>query len=343
MLEIAKLLLITVAPIAISVIGAGLFWKRKYGNFLGAFVLNPRRGLEEQGLLWISIIAPILYFIFLGFFSWADYSVLVSSKGFETFLKISVLPLSILALAIPLSILVSRFHATGQTAEQIRKSIVKNDLDMLALHRKEMYAYFDQIGHMQVDDYSPFSQAPKVHPRVHKHFFVIQGDGLGPAPNHNMFKNIESNLNSAGLHLAAMIPKIDSFDHYLAASSCIMRVAIDLGGEELNLAISKNSVLVPMIQAGAIVGEYYTIGRSNQDIVYAYRWLRAHFMNLCDFAGWEFAPAEAGATQTVDYGSYFKEVYPIDTVHLLHTTRIPQIFNEADEIMKRNNPPNSVG
>ncbi len=102
--------------IVVLIFGVGNNWIERLGSSLS---LNADKGLSSQGLLWLSILCPFLYFITLGGITWQGYEISITSAGINTFFSISKLPLAILSIIIPLSVLVSRFHATKQTAEQI--------------------------------------------------------------------------------------------------------------------------------------------------------------------------------------------------------------------------------
>jgi hypothetical protein len=171
--EIPSLFAIILLPILIPVIVvASIPGRGSWGmqRFKSTLALNEESGLSEQGLLWVSILSPFLYFLALGVVSWNGYSVSVTSEGLKTFLSISALPLGALSLALPLSVLVSRLHATKQTAKQIKITQQKNNLDLFHSHRKELFSYFGQIGEVQYLDC--LTGKFKVHPRVHKVFFT---------------------------------------------------------------------------------------------------------------------------------------------------------------------------
>ncbi len=172
MTEIPKLLALILLPVLIPtlfcacIFGSGPWILERFKSTLK---LNEDGGLSEQGLLWISILSPFLYFLVLGGISWDGYSVSVTSEGLKKFLSISGLPLGVLSLALPMSVLVSRLHATKQTAKQIKITQQKNNIDLFHSHRKELFSYFSQIG--EVNYLDCLIGKFKVHPRVHKIFF----------------------------------------------------------------------------------------------------------------------------------------------------------------------------
>ena len=151
--------------IVLLIFGVGINWRERLTSSLS---LNADKGLSSQGLLWLSIFCPFLYFVILGSVTWQGYEILITSAGITTFFSISKLPLAILSIIIPLSVLVSRFHATKQTAEQIKITRLKNNLDLFNSHRNELFSYFTQIGEINYLDC--FVAKYRVHPRVHKTF-----------------------------------------------------------------------------------------------------------------------------------------------------------------------------
>ena len=99
--------------VIVAVLGTGSWWCKR---FTSALTLSADEGLSSQGLLWLSIFCPFLYFIILGFVAWQGSEISITGEGLNTFFSLSKLPLAIVSLTIPLSVLVSRFHATKQTA-----------------------------------------------------------------------------------------------------------------------------------------------------------------------------------------------------------------------------------
>ena len=137
--------------------------------FTKAFGLHPEKGLMDHGLLWFSILIPVLYFVAIGYVSWEPYTLSMSSDGFAKFISISTLPLTILSLAIPLPVLVSRFHATQQTATQLKATKLKNNIDVFHAHRKAMFEYFDRVPKATFE--GTLDCEFKVHPRLHINAF----------------------------------------------------------------------------------------------------------------------------------------------------------------------------
>ena len=139
-------------------------------RFTSTFKLNPYKGLDQQGLLWLSIVIPVAYFFAFGIYSWSGNEISLNKTGFKNFLAISELPLWLLSLSIPFSILVARVHATKQTSLQIKITEYKNNIDSYHSHRKELFEYFKKIG--EVDYLGCIKAKYEVHPRLHKNYFM---------------------------------------------------------------------------------------------------------------------------------------------------------------------------
>jgi hypothetical protein len=147
--------------------------------------ITPDTGLLKQPLLWLSIMTPAAYFVAFGSVAWSDYSPKLSGTGLSTFLSISVFPLTLLSLAVPLSVIVASFHSTEQTAVQIKITTHKNNLESYYSHRSELFAYFDRLGPQIYMDL--FTANFKIHPRIHKMFFNGSPDRGVPEINEEMF------------------------------------------------------------------------------------------------------------------------------------------------------------
>lgn len=99
--------------------------------------------LTSQKLFWAAIFIPLLSFLYFGLFSWVGHSVDMSSKGLNTFITISKLPLGLLSLSIPFVAIVTSLHRSLQTATQISTANIqiglakeKNSLDELFSREK---------------------------------------------------------------------------------------------------------------------------------------------------------------------------------------------------------------
>ncbi|QGX38214.1 hypothetical protein [Permianibacter aggregans] len=329
MTEILSLLALIFLPILIPILAvAGILGSGSWGfqRFKSTLALNEESGLFEQGLLWVSILSPFLYFLALGVVSWDGYSVSVTSEGLKKFLSISALPLGALSLALPLSVLVSRLHATKQTAKQIKITQQKNNLDLFHSHRKELFSYFGQIGDVQYLDC--LTGKFKVHPRVHKVFFTGRPENGVPLINEDAFKDIEKELSFARWQLDAIIRDVNpqlTYSFYIANfCSTIYRLSEKLGLPEIYVELAQNSLLVPTKLDGREPMELLTVGKTTDEAVAAYRYAKGYFHNLCDFAGREQESVEDDGLKYIDAGGKFRTIKAEKVIERLHQNEIPQ-------------------
>lgn len=258
--------------------------------FSQAFGLHPERGLMNHGLLWFSILTPVLYFITIGYVSWEPYSLDMSSEGFAKFISISTLPLAILSLAIPLPVLVSRFHATQQTATQIKVTKLKNNIDIFYAHRKAMFEYFDRIPKVKFE--GALECNFKVHPRLHINAFRGSKPEQGsPMIFEGFFKGIESNLFSARTMAHHTLTEEDVHQRLaFYRNSCIAlwTVSRKLLIGEFFTTVSDNSIAIKEIQRTNPRETYViTVGQTTSELIGSYRMCQTFYRILCEFSGYE--------------------------------------------------------
>lgn len=119
------------------------------------FKISPDEWLLSQTLFWCSLSIPFLLFLSFGSISWKEYDLEISQKNFDTFLEISKLPLWLLAIAAPFSVIIARAHGTEQTATQIKELIKKNNSDSYQSQRSDFLAYFKNTN-IGIKAYSNF-------------------------------------------------------------------------------------------------------------------------------------------------------------------------------------------
>ena len=322
---LSLVLLPTLVPIIIfsGIFGSGTWF---FERFKSTLTLNEERGLSEQGLLWISIVSPLLYFLIFGAVVWNGYSVSLTEEGLKKFVSISAFPLGVLSLALPLSVLVSRLHATKQTAKQIKITQLKNNIDLFHSHRKELFSYFGQIGEVTYLDC--LNAKFKVHPRVHKNFFTGRPESGTPLVNEDAFKDIESELSSARWQLDTVIQDKNpqkTYDFYIANfCSTIYRLSQKLGLPEIYIDLAQNSRLVPIKLVGKGEMELLTVGTTTDEAVAAYRYAKNYFHNLCDFAGREPEFRADDELKYIDEGGKFMTIKPEKVIERLHQCEIQQ-------------------
>ncbi|WP_024851578.1 hypothetical protein [Hydrogenovibrio kuenenii] len=328
MTDIAYLLALIFLPIFIAilfvacVLGTGNWVLERLKTTL---TLHEEKGLGEQGLLWISILSPLLYFFALGSISWSGHSISLTGEGLKTFVSISALPLGALSLSLPLSVLVSRLHATKQTARQISITQQKNNIDLFHSHRKELFSYFSQIG--EVEYLECLNGKFKVHPGVHKGYFIGRPEDGTPLINEDLFKDIEDELRSARWQLDAVIRDVNpkmTYNFYIANfCSTIYRLGSKLGLPEINVELAQKSTLVPVMLDGETEEmELLTVGKTTDEAVAAYRYAKGFFQNLCDFAGRELQLEESEELKYIDVGGKFRTIRKEKVIERLHQNEI---------------------
>ncbi|WP_163576434.1 hypothetical protein [Halomonas faecis] len=329
MTDIVCLLALVLLPLLIPllvvavVLGSGSW---VFERFQTTLALDEDRGLAEQGLLWVSVLSPFLYFLALGVISWSGHSISLTGDGLKVFFSISALPLATLSLSLPLSVLVSRLHATKQTAKQIKISQQKNNIDLFHSHRKELFSYFGQIGEVEYLDC--LTGRFKVHPRVHKIFFTGKPEDGIPLINQEAFEDIERELSSARWQLNSIIRDVNpkmTYSFYIANfCSTIYRLSQKLGLPEIYVELAQNSVLVPTKLNRGEEMELLTVGKTTDEAVAAYRYAKGYFDNLCDFAGREPAITEDEELKYIDVGGKFRTVKEEKVIERLHGNDIKQ-------------------
>lgn len=270
------------ASLVAAFMGAGSWRGQRWKSLLS---LHPAQGLVHQAPMWLSIVIPICYFLILGGFSWGGYSVSLNAEGFKRFIEISVLPLALLSVSLPLASLVSRLHATQQTAKQIEVVSTKNNFDAFYLHRKEFFSYFDQIGSL---NYLGCLDAEyNVHPAVHRSFFLGTPANGAPSPKLTAFELLRGKLKFVAIMLDNVIKSDDdrlAFSYYLNACNDVLWIAERLGVREVSVKMVEVGVTFSVKFDGDEESVVATVGVTTADILASFRYLSNYFNNICSFA-----------------------------------------------------------
>ncbi|CAI8943912.1 DUF4407 domain-containing protein [Pseudomonas sp. IT-P2] len=310
------------------------------------FLLDAERGLAEQGYLWLSIIAPTLYFLTFGSLAWNGYSPQLDSDGFSEFIKISTLPIALLSLSISLSVLVARIHATHQTSVQITTARHKNNIDTYYAHRKAMSEYFNSLkeikspGEITGDFYA--------HPRLHLRFFIDMGPSNGtPEINTDRFENSIKNISEIQEHIhRALDPAaspIKSIEEYAHACTKLFTLS-----ETLNLPCiyedlkSKGRKLIICTDSSAKEDDdlnFNVLGTgSTHQLIGSYRYTRSFLRVLCEFAGYDVSFFDKKQHPLIDKGANYNNapysIYDMNEIieDAVHTSR--QLKTDRSERQK---------
>lgn len=167
------LLIAIVVPVlgvlVVSAITASIAVRSGRPNLKLVFTLDPKLGLSRHALFWAAMFVPVGWFLIFGIYAWlgcSGCSIALNAEGFSEFIRISKLPIALLSLALPLTLLVSYLYSTEQTAKQLRK----NEHENFYMHRREFVSYFECIepvvlfGVVEVK----YNIAPRTHGRLFK-------------------------------------------------------------------------------------------------------------------------------------------------------------------------------
>lgn len=324
-------LIILLPAVVVGLLSSLVFGEGKgvKGRVISGIKLNPAKGLDEQGLLWVVILVPVSYFFVFGWHAWDTYEISIDAEGFETFIAISELPLWLLSVSIPLSILVARIHATRQTSLLIKITNYKNNIDSFYSHRNELFKYFEKIG--EVDYLSVLVGKYQIHPRLHKNFFKGTPEEGIPLVNEDSFKDIESELKSAAWGLDTVIDNVNpdiTFDIYVCNfGSTIYRISQKLGIKEIINDLAGKSILVPVNLEREGKKELLTVGVTTDDAIAAFRYVFNFYHNLCDFCGREPVKLDEEYTYLLLGQSYKTKVTPL-VIEEIHEHKIPSMKNQ---------------
>lgn len=251
-------------------------------KFLSVFELRSEHGLVTQGLLWLAIGLPLNLGLALGIWVWSDYSINLSAEGYKKFVEISILPLAIMSISLPLASLVSRFHSTQQAAKQISITLFKNNLDAFSAHRKGMLDYFSGFDPMKYFDELTFEY--KIHPVLHKRFFSGSPEKGWPSRNETSFDEVERNLKLAATFLIPVLSGTSKtrVNDYLHASLNIYLAAEALHIKEITHGMARRGVYVKWNNSD---GGASSLGVKTLETLAALRFSREFYNNFCDFSG----------------------------------------------------------
>jgi hypothetical protein len=336
--EFFKLLACIILPFAFSILIVKIAFKaynslkKRLNNQykeLTPFSLDASRGLAEQGYLWLSILAPVLYFFTLGYFSWQGYTISINSDGLSEFLRISTLPIALLSLSIPLSILVARIHATHQTSIQITATNVKNNMDGYYAHRKAMFEYFGTLK--QITYPGDIEGDFHAHPRLHLRFFKDEGPTNGtPKVDTARFDSAIENLTAIQIHIHAALlketPHTTAALNYADACNKIYALAglLTLPNiyETLKSA-SKDYTIYDAVNLSSPNNLTFTcVGSTTKELIGSYRYIRSYLRVLCEFSGYDVSFFDKKEYLAIDKGDKYNS-------HPYYYLEISEILNLA--------------
>ncbi|WP_338495810.1 hypothetical protein V5F23_17215 [Pseudomonas sp. WP18] len=243
--------------------------------------LHTEHGLIRQGLLWLAIGIPLSLGLAFGVWVCSGYEVSLNLEGYKKFVEISLLPLAIMSVSLPLAALVSRIHSTQQAARQIVLSRTKNNLDAYYAHRKAMFEYFKEIDETEYFNQYKFSY--KAHPVLHKRFFLGSPEEGTPVMHEHTFTKVEQCINGAATFLIDVLSGSakEPLAFYLTACSNIYHASKILNIKPVYIDMKDRGVFIRHNENEGAT----TFGVSTLETLAALRFTREYFNNLCDFSG----------------------------------------------------------
>lgn len=281
-------------------------------TYFALFTLNSKKSLAHQPLLWFSLGLPFLYFLMFGAIVWSRSDLELSAEGFENFLKISTMPLLLLSLALPFSLLIWRFHATLQTAEQIALASYKNNIDTYYAHKKALIDHFSSIPTRTYE--GGIKAVFSLHPRLHLKFFdnTAPSEGI-PNINNSAFEASINLLRTAQQAIYNMLTTgsdAQRISNYIKACDELYELAGVLVLEPIYGQLFQASVRKKYPECLKTSNDgrrnFRPMGASTHELIGAYRYCRSFLRLLCEFAGYEITFFEdRGRYDLVDKGRYY--------------------------------------
>lgn len=136
-----------ISSLFLSIFSCFLFkWKNPCAlkNWKKMFKIIETKGLLSLPLFWLSFLLPFFLFITFGSIVWSGYDLSMTKEGFDIFLDISKLPLWLLAIAAPASVVIARAHGTAQTATQIK--------EMISNKKREIYFKYQENIKIEINN-----------------------------------------------------------------------------------------------------------------------------------------------------------------------------------------------
>jgi len=253
--------------------------------------LHPEKGLADQGLLWVSILLPLIYFLTLGGFAWQDTTPSLSAEGFNTFIEISKLPLALLALCVPLAVLASRLHATKQTAAQLISARKKNNYDLFLSHRKSMIEYFSAVENVTFGR-GAIKYDFRIDPHLHSQFFHADDPLKGiPEVRAKNFEIILRELCECGDLISEFftstveVPVSEEYAlRYIDISRRIYNLALKVGLREIT--DMRDYCITVDCGPSTPTTMVFVLGKSYSEFTGSFQLLRSYIRYLCRFASY---------------------------------------------------------
>ncbi|MCG6268016.1 hypothetical protein [Vibrio furnissii] len=98
--------------------------------------INPKVSLFKNISFWFLSLTPILLGLYLGIYVWKDYSLVLSSDGYEKFIEISKLPFTVMSLSFPIiAIYMYEFKSRQNSNSLYNDAVEKINKEFSESHR----------------------------------------------------------------------------------------------------------------------------------------------------------------------------------------------------------------
>jgi hypothetical protein len=276
---------------------------------------------------------------------WAAYTLDLSSDGFKKFIEVSIFPLAVMSLSLPLAGLISKFHSTQQTAKQIEVVSFKNNLDAFYTHRKELLAYFDAMP--DINYLGVINIKYELHPVLHLRFFKGTPQQGFPQVHNAYFEQVGRNLSAGAKFLRSVLEPSSKTD--ISALDCYLNACRDifLAAESLHVSAVHKTLVSRgvMIKTGAVSQPGYdmlTMGTTTLEALAAIRIVKSYYDSLCDFAGvarWEIPKGHEivfkGGQRILDGELVIERLHEVEIAELVMGGRAR--YDENHPLLGRNN------
>ena len=315
-----QLLLLIILPSILTTFLVGVFFNKglfRPTEIWKIFSLKSDDGLAKQALFWWSIFTPAMYFMSFGLISWQGYDILISSEGFKKFIEISTLPIALFSLAIPLGVVIARFHSTEQTARQITIAKHKNNLDAFYAHRKEFFAYFDKMGTITFLDTLDVDY--NINPKLHGLLFKGSPENGTPELDEELISQVIGKIKFIRTCLNKVLLNSDpelTYTWYTTAANDIYWISLMLGIREINTKINNMSVtLIGYGENGETIRQR-SIGKSTVQAICAYRCIKSYILIILHFSGSQSAIEDVyeGEIEYIDKTGGYMHINPTGPV-----------------------------
>ncbi len=287
MITILLLMITTtfIVPVALATLTMG-YLDKDCRNIRYALSIHADKGLWQQGPFLLSIAIPVVGFLIFGFPIWMNYDISLTDEGYREFLRVSTLPLGLLATAIPFTAITSRFHSAQQTVKQIALTQSKNNVDIFHSHRKEFTSYFENTkpnNFLNVID-----ARYDLNPRLHSKLFLGAPENGSPIPAMDLINSLIDRIDYARQMLDEVLrdsaPQ-NTYHSYVQFVKTIYNIAIELGIREIKDELQSKGLNICGINKCGEFEITTSLGNTTTEAIAAYRYCKSYLLTILHFIG----------------------------------------------------------